>query len=142
MMARQLTNDDRILFGAFADHLIPAYKKMPKATDVGVAADLLDAVLGFRPDLREGFFRGLDAIRDLPAAEAAERLFKSDNPTFEILGLVASGGYYMAPEVRDLMGYPGQESLSYDPHAPQDYVTSGLLDRVVKRGPIYVATPV
>jgi hypothetical protein len=141
MMTRQLTDEDRTLFGAFADHLIPAYKKMPRATDVGVAADLLDAVLGFRPDLREAFFRGLDAIRGLPAAEASERLFKSDYPAFEVLGLVASGGYYMAPEVRYLMGYPGQESLSYDPHATPDYVTSGLLDRVVKRGPIYVATP-
>lgn len=140
-MTRQLTNEDRILFGAFADHLIPAYKRMPKATDVGVAAELLDEVLRFRPDLRESFFRGLDAIRNLPAAEAADSLFASDKAAFETLGLVASGGYYMAPKVRELMGYPGQESLTYDPHATQDYVASGLLDRVVKRGPIYVATP-
>ncbi len=140
-MTRQLTDADRALFGAFADHLIPAYKRLPKASDVGVAAQLLDAVLGFRPDLKESFFRGLDAIQNMPAAEAAEYLFERDNQAFETLGLVASGGYYMSPEVRTLMGYPGQESLTYDPHATPDYVTSGLLDRVIKRGPIYVATP-
>jgi hypothetical protein len=74
-------------------------------------------------------------------AEAAKRLFESDNAAFETLGLVASGGYYMAQKVRELMGYPGQESLTYDPHATPDYVTNGLLDRVIRRGPIYVATP-
>jgi hypothetical protein len=139
-MARQLTDDDRKAFGVFADHLIPAYKRMPAATAVGVHGALLDAVLGFRPDIAEDFFRGLDAVRGKSPADAADALFAADQKAFDTLGLVASAAYYMAPEVRDLVGYPGQESLTYNPHESPDYLTDGMLERVVRRGPIYRPT--
>ena len=49
----KLSADDRAIFGAIADFLVPKTAKMPAATEVGVAAGGIDDVLKFRPDLIE-----------------------------------------------------------------------------------------
>jgi hypothetical protein len=139
---RQLTPELRQLFGDIADLLIPAYKNMPSATSVGVHQKLLDDVLGFRPDIVEAFFRGLGAIKAGLISEDLNALYRADEEAFGAISLAASGGYYMAPEVRAALGYPGQESLAYDPHATPDYLVDHLLERVARRGTIYRPTPV
>jgi hypothetical protein len=57
------------------------------------------------------------------------------------VSLAASGGYYMSPRVRDLIGYPGQENRPFDPDKTTEYLGDGLLAPVIARGPIYRATP-
>lgn len=141
MPLQQLTPEMRQLFGEIADLLIPAYQKMPAATAVGVHQKLLDDVLGFRPDMAEAFFRGLGAIKSGSISENLNALYRADAEAFGAISLAASGGYYMAPEVRAALGYPGQESLTYDPHATPDYLVDHLLERVARRGPIYRPTP-
>ena len=76
-----------------------------------------------------------------PARAAADLLFAEHPALFQSLGLIASGAYYMHPEVRALIGYPGQESLTYDTAAEPPYVTNGALDEVLARGPVYRPTP-
>ena len=139
--SRQLTPELRQLFGEIADLLIPAYKNMPSATSVGVHQKLLDDVIGFRPDITEAFFRGLGAIKSGAISENINALYRADADAFGAISLAASGAYYMSPEVRAALGYPGQESLTYNPHATPDYLVDHLLERVARRGPIYRPTP-
>lgn len=143
MMAsdQRLTDETRSLFGKIADMLIPAYKGYPSATAAGVEGDTLDAVLAARPDLVEPFFRGLDLVRASDLSRDVNALFRADEEAFNAISLVASGGYYMTDAARQAVGYPGQESLTYDAHSVADYLTDGLLERVVRRGPIYRDAP-
>ncbi|MDR5651633.1 hypothetical protein [Ruixingdingia sedimenti] len=136
-----LTPQQRAAFGAIADYLIPAYKGLPAATAVGVHEGMVDAVLSYRPDIEEPFLRGLAAVDTGDLSPSLNALFRADADAFNALGLAASGGYYMTAEVRAILGYPGQESLTYDAHATPDYLTDHMLERVVRRGPLYRPTP-
>lgn len=141
MMSR-LTPDLRAVFAAVADMLIPAYRKYPSASSVGVHERMLDDVLGFRPDLVEAFLRGVTAIDAAALSESVNALYKADPDAFNAVSLVASGGYYMTPEVREVLGYPGQESVPYDAHEVPDFLMNHRLENVARRGPIYRSTPV
>ena len=140
MMSR-LTPDLRAAFAAVADLLIPAYKKYPSATSVGVHDKMLDDVLGFRPDLVEAFLRGLAAIDRAALSDSVNTLYKADAEAFNAISLVASGGYYMTPAVREALGYPGQEAVPYDPHEVPSFLLDQRLENVARRGPIYRSTP-
>ncbi|MBT7611687.1 MAG: hypothetical protein P8Q36_00590 [Alphaproteobacteria bacterium] len=141
MMSTKLTDESRAAFAALADFLIPAHKKMPAASQTGVAGPLLDEVLRLRPDLQDDFMRGIGAITGEKACDAANALYKEDEAAFNALSLVASAAYYMTPEAREALGYPGQESLTYDAHTVPEYMTDGMIERVTRRGSIYKPTP-
>lgn len=141
MSQAAITAQERETFAKVADFLIPAYKRMPAATEVGVHQELLDSVLGFRPDLMEAFRRGLTQLAGKSAREGANLLYQEDRAAFDAISLAASAGYYMSPRVRELIGYPGQENVPYDPHETPGYLTDGQLEHVVRRGPIYRPTP-
>ena len=70
-----------------------------------------------------------------PAAEV-ERLKAEEPELFEALTTAIAGGYFMSAEVRERLGYPGQEALALeDDHDP------ALLQPVIDRGPIFRPTP-
>jgi hypothetical protein len=141
-MSTQLTQQDRDTFAAIADVLIPAAEGMPAASQVGVHQAVLDRILSLRPDLVENFLRGLRAAAGREAREAANLLNREDTAALSAIGLVASAGYYMQPQVRALIGYPGQEKRpETDPDATPEYVSNGMLAQVIARGPIYKPTP-
>ncbi len=139
-MTATLSQSERLLFRSLADYLIPASGKMPAASSVGVHEDLLDRVLAARPDLVDGLKRGLVACQTGAADEALNALMKADESAFQAISLTASGGYYMAAEVRENLGYPGQGEAPYDPHETPAYLTNGMIERVVRRGSIYRPT--
>ena len=141
MSANKLSLELRASFAAVADILIPAYKKYPSATSVGVHERMLDDVLDFRPDIVEAFLRGLSAINAADLSVSVNTLYKVDPEAFSAISLAASGGYYMTPKVRDIIGYPGQESVTYDAHAVPDFLLNQQLENVTRRGPIYRSTP-
>ena len=141
MASQKLTPDLRAAFAAVADLLIPAYKKYPSATSVGVHEKMLDDVLGFRPDIVEAFLRGAAAIDVGNLSASVNALYKSDPDAFNALSLAASGGYYMTPEVREVLGYPGQESVPFNAHEVPDFLVNHRLENVARRGPIYRSTP-
>ena len=102
---------------------------------------MLDDVLDFRPDIVEAFLRGLSAINAADLSVSVNTLYKVDPEAFSAISLAASGGYYMTPKVRDIIGYPGQESVTYDAHAVPDFLLNQQLENVTRRGPIYRSTP-
>jgi hypothetical protein len=141
-MSPRVNDEMRQRFAAIADVLIPASEGMPAASEVQVQGQLLDRILGVRQDLAEPFFRGMQATAELDAETAARQLNELDPEALTAIGLIASGGYYMTDRVRELIGYPGQESRpESDPDATPEYVENGMLRQVIDRGPIYRSTP-
>jgi hypothetical protein len=136
-----LTNADRATFRTIADVLLPAHGKLPAAGTVDIGGVWLDRALAARPDLRDDVLRGLRLVAREQGRSAAETLLAKDGSAFDAIGLAATGAYFMADEVRQKLGYPGQESLVYDPYAVPEYEANGMLDRVRARGPIYRLPP-
>ncbi len=140
-MSQQLTEQDRATFAGLADVLIPDAEGMPAASQVGVQGAVLDRILSLRPDLAETFLRGIRAAAGQAAGAAANRLNQEDTAALSAIGLVASAAYYMDPKVRQLIGYPGQESRPGDPDETPAYQANGMLQQVIDRGPVFRPTP-
>ncbi len=134
-----MANTDTFL--ALADFLIPAYEQKPSFGAFCSYNDALQA-LGFRSDLREAFERALLAVDMKEGPEPAlEKLNAEDGQAFSALTTIVIATYYMNPKVRESIGYPGQENVSYDSKATQSYLLDGSLARVIARGRKYRPTP-
>lgn len=127
------------------DHLIPEAHGMPAASDMMVGTAQLDLVLGSRPDLAPILERGLgDADLD-DVAEFVEQLREEDAEAYDAVTLAVVAGYYMHPEVHQLIGYPGQVPKDAQRLGEREIYQEGLMDlaqKVIERGPIYRPTPV
>ncbi len=134
-----ISDRQRAVFAALADILIPAAEGMPSASEAGAEGSALDRVIELRHDKREAFFRGLNKAADRSPAAALEELNRDDPDAMSAIGLFASAAYYLLPEVRALVGYPGQENRPVEAGTEPDY--EDLLQAVLDRGPIYRPTP-
>jgi hypothetical protein len=135
-----LSQAERDLLAGVADVLIPAGGGMPSASEAGVAGEGLDAVLVARPDMFEGL-RELLRLVEGEAPTAAVTSLRSANPAiYQLLGEIVAGAYFMNADVREAIGYHGQTPEPIDPRP--DYLDDGLLESVIRRGPIYRPTPV
>lgn len=133
-----LTTHQRDRLATIADVLIPAAEGMPSATEADVPNTWIDHALGYRPDLAEGLAAALEAAGDLPADEAVEHLNSTQIPAFEALGTLLAGAYFLNPQIRELIGYPGQVATM-----PKDDTDTyvDLLMTVMERGPVYRDVP-
>jgi hypothetical protein len=127
---------------AVADGLIPAADGMPAASSVDIGGCQLDAVLASRPDLVDDVCRALESAGDVDDAIGWLEALRADDPSgCEALLTAVVGGYYMHPEVKRLLGYPGQVAQPVTVDRLPEYADEGLLERVYARGPIYRPTP-
>jgi hypothetical protein len=141
-MMNRIDERVRSTFAGIADVLIPEAEGMPAASAVGVQEPAyLDRILGLRPDLAEAFFRGIGSALDQDPRQAAEALHQQDGAAFGAIGLIAASAYYMSPRVRELIGYPGQTARPFDPDETPEYMTNGMLQRVMDRGPVFRPAP-
>ena len=69
------------------------------------------------------------------AAADADTLNRDDPDAIGVIGLVASSAYYLVPDVRDRLGYPGQTHRPAMEDEEGDYLD--LIQPVIDRGPIY-----
>ena len=132
---------DRKTLAVLADVLIPAADGMPAASEAGAAGEWLDEVLRVRGDLEAPLLGLLDHARGTDPAGEVERLRREEPEAFEALSTAVAGAYFLNPEVRRLIGYPGQERRPIRQEDPPDYEQDGLLASVVRRGPIFRPTP-
>jgi hypothetical protein len=136
----ELTPGRRKTLARLADVLVPASEGMPSGSAVGVADAGVDLVLDARNDLRDVLARLLDEVEGEAPHEVVARLEGEarGSKRFQALLVVVFGAYYMTPEVRRRIGYPGQEARPVDVMADlAAYINEGLLDPVVERGPVY-----
>ena len=113
-----LSEQRRAQLGAIADELIPAGSGMPSASEAGVGGQYLD----------EGADDPIGALR-------------GDAGAWGVITAVVPAAYFLNPDMRAAIGYPGLEARPIDPDAAPDYLDDGLLDSVVSRGPVYRPTP-
>ncbi len=140
-MSTALTDGDRKAFAAIADILIPECEGMPSASQVAVHGAVLDRVLDLRPDLRDYVLRGLHAPAGDSPSRTVEALNSDDPAALRAIGEAAKAAYYMDSRVRELLGYPGQQSRPAMPDEEHDYLQDGMLQAVMDRGPIYRHCP-
>jgi hypothetical protein len=132
---------DREALAGLADVLIPATDGMPAASEAGATGERLDEVLRLRGDLEEPLTRLAERARGVDPAREVKRLQTEEPAAFEALSTAVAGAYFLNPDVRRLIGYPGQERRPIEAQDPPDYERDGLLSSVVERGTIYRATP-
>lgn len=133
----RISEQDRTLYRALADVLMPAHGALPAASDAGVAGAMLDRILEWRPDLAPDLLRGLHACRSLDAADALGKLESQDRAAFDAIRFAVLGAYYLDADVMRAIGYRGQESRAVPENETPDYLDVGLLDAVIARGSIW-----
>ena len=135
----RLSASQRTVLSRLADVLVAEGRGMPAASAVGVAGDLLDRCLEAAPVLAEPLLTLLDeAPRGAP--DSYVRHLAADRPDdFAVLSTAVVGSYYLSPEVRDLIGYPGQEPSPLSVAGEPDYLE--MLERVYERHPGYREAP-
>ena len=136
---RHLNASQRAVLSGLADVLVAEGRGMPAASAVGVAGDLLDRCLKAAPVLAEPLLALLDEAPG-GALDAYVRELAADRPDdFAVLSTVVVGAYYLSAEVRDLIGYPGQEPSPLTVAAEPEYLD--MLERVYERYPGYREAP-
>ena len=133
-----MNDAQRASLAAIADVLIPAGSGMPSASEAGVGGQFLDEVLAARPDLAEPLEAALASVEGADDAIAALR---ADAGAWGVITAVVPAAYFLNPDMRAAIGYPGLEARPIDPDAAPDYLEDGLLDSVVARGAVYRPTP-
>ena len=131
-----LDPDARATFSALAGHLIPEAHGMPSAADV-IGDARLRFVLTTRRDLLEPL---LAALRPGLGEDAASRLATLERDDPEAHAALISTivfAYYTDREVRERLGYPGQEAKQLYSWKVPDFIEEGLTDQVIARGPIW-----
>jgi hypothetical protein len=131
--------NERALFAQLADVLIPAGSGQPSASAAEVHGDWLDQVLIARPDLVVPLKEVLAKAQGHDALIFVAELRSSGSPLFGVLAEIVPAAYFMNPTVQKAIGYSGQGPKTMDPYP--DYMEHGLLESVIKRGPIYRPTP-
>jgi hypothetical protein len=132
-----ITREDRERLRQIADVVFPRTAEMPSASDVGACDMLVDRVLRAVPTLAEDTRAALGSTTADGEAALIE-LRGSSRRLFNRLMLVIASAYYMSSEVRDRIGYRGQEARKLDVFEVPAYLEDGTLDRVIERGPRWV----
>jgi hypothetical protein len=133
-----LSGADRDVYGRLADELIPAAADMPSASQAEVPSRWIDEALRVRPDLMGHLRVAIEVGSGIGAAEGVALLHAEHPAVFESIGTLTAGAYFLNPEVRRLIGYPGQVPVPI-----RDDVDSyiDMLANVVERGQIYRSPP-
>ena len=129
----------RAVLAGLADVLIPAGDGMPSASAGAVAEEGLDQVLAAVPSLAASLADVLARTKGREPSEVVATLARADPAAYGVLTEVVTAAYFMNPGVRQAVGYTGQSPTPLDPRV--DYMEDGLLESVIKRGPIYRPTP-
>ncbi|MDA2893301.1 hypothetical protein PDG61_20460 [Mycolicibacterium sp. BiH015] len=139
---RTLTAAEDATLMRVADTLIPEVGANPKASDAREFGAYLQLALAARADVFESVLKAvaeLSDVADEDLYEALKEMWATDKFTFDPLSSIIAGAYFMTPQVKELIGYPGQHR---DPAGLEDAANeleTGILEPVLERGYIYVS---
>lgn len=139
-VADVITDERRARLAKISDVVFPRTAEMPSASDVGLASDLIDRVLRAVPTLAGGLRSALDAM-DGPAEGALQSLREGRPILFRRFMLIVASAYYLSNEVRERIGYHGQQAKKIDVFEVPAYLEDGTLERVIERGQFWVEPP-
>ncbi|MGD1888042.1 MAG: hypothetical protein ACFB01_13150 [Cohaesibacteraceae bacterium] len=108
---------------------------MPSASEIDLDQAPTDRVLAIDPSR----LAPLRAFLSLPGAVETiadvEALAQQDSDGFSALAIVLANAYFMHPNVREAIGYPGQEAR--DSSVGLTTEDEALMQVVAARGPVY-----
>jgi hypothetical protein len=133
----EVPEECRAWMALIADLLIPSDGRMPAASEAGVAGGQLDLILRARADLYPHLLRAWVTTQDLAPQDALDVIQDLDAEGYDAVRILVAGGYYSNPEIRQLLGYTGQQPKVVRVDNIPAYVEEGLLERVIERGPLY-----
>ena len=139
---RELTESELATLLRIADCLIPADGPNPKASDAVDYTSYLTLALGARSDVFTAVIDGAGKLADVPDTElweALKQMSADDKETFDPLSSILAGAYFMTPQVKELIGYPGQHRDPAPVGQAADELGTGILDPVLERGYFYVS---
>lgn len=139
---REVTESELATLLRIADCLIPADGPNPKASDAVDYTTYLQLALGARADVFSAVISGVEKLADVPDSEMwdiLKRMSVDDKFTFDPLSSILAGAYFMTPQIKTLIGYPGQHRDPAPVGQASDELSTGILDPVLERGHIYVS---
>ncbi|KPP88303.1 MAG: hypothetical protein HLUCCA08_14885 [Rhodobacteraceae bacterium HLUCCA08] len=105
-----LTAEDRATLARLAALMVPGGAGMPSAARISLQGAPLDRVLAHAPQLSGPLGRFCAAARDVADMAGLDAAAQADRDGFEALAVAVGNAYFMAPQVRHAIGYPGQEA--------------------------------
>lgn len=139
---RELSESELATLLRIADCLIPADGPNPKASDAEDYPSYLQLALGARSDVFSAVIGGVEKLASVPDSElweALKQMSTDDKFTFDPLSSILAGAYFMTPQVKELIGYPGQHRDPAPLDQAADELATGILDPVLERGHFYVS---
>jgi hypothetical protein len=103
-----LDPSQRSLISDLASVIFPGTQAMPSAKDIDLAHKSLDDALHARPDLVIPLVAILESVRGRSPSTFISLLSADEPARFAILLQVVAGAYYLDPNVRAAIAYPGQ----------------------------------
>ncbi len=135
MSGAAATAAQRRTLDGLADVLIAAGAGKPSASEAGVSGELLDRALAVVPAWKEPLLAILDEAAGCDPRRFVRELDADRPEDFAVLSTAVTGAYFLNPQVREIIGYPGQEASPLSLAAVPEYVENGMLERVYERHP-------
>jgi hypothetical protein len=134
--------DEQARTGAarIADLWFPGSARSPRMTALPGYEALLSRALQAYPELSEAFLQAAQLAAKVDAL-SAEVVAEWPAELAEAAFYFLSCTYYMAPEARRAIGYPGQVRTPVALARPDQLLDDDLLAPVLALGPTYVPTP-
>lgn len=127
---------------AIADVLIGGTDTDPTPSSLDSYAKSLDIAVAARTRDIERVLNLVNEFADLDATAIDSQLRAWDKERaedFQIISSIVAGSYFMLPEIKKLIGYPGQvRDIPKVDDAAND-LADGILEPVLERGTIYVS---
>jgi hypothetical protein len=123
------------------DALAPASGSMPSFSEADKSGRFLLRAFEALPHLAPRALLAADGLGDQPPQEYLERLQSEQPETFSALHLILVGAYLINRRVWKRLGYPGRRPTPVLDDEADYYLEDGLLDPVIRRGPIFRQTP-
>ena len=120
-----------------ADILMPATEKLPAPGTLASYTALLETAFVASGLTQDEVREALDALPSDVNWNTVTSFGTRHPAAFEILALLTSGAYVMAPEVLERLGYPDDRRNPAGPMDAADEYDTGILEPVISRGPCY-----
>jgi hypothetical protein len=139
---RALTEVEQVNLLRVADCLIPASGPNPKASDADQYLQFLNLALSARADVFDEVLAAVIVLADVSDDDlwgALKQMWSQDREIFDPLSSIVAGAYFMTPQIKELIGYPGQHRDVPGLEEAADELGTGILEPVLERGFIYVS---
>ncbi len=141
---RALSDEEIRVLRLVGDTLIPATADNPAASDVAEfdqRAARAMAILWKQFDQLTALLSDLSTVSQEDMFAMLRDIEKFRNADFYFLSLVVVSAYLYSPQIKERLNYPDPHRDTPGLFDAADELSSGILDPVVERGPIYVPVP-